>query len=285
MKKITALMLTGLFAFAGAAMFSSCKNSDKINLYLVPGTYMEDGVKTENTVPSGAEALTQKQCNKIKSENVYRCTLAEGEVLPVPASSRKDAEGNPYTFNGWWTIVDATVTYFETVPELTETIYLYADWRADLSQPQDPVEPDDYVTVQPKYYMSVLRAETQETETVPLRVWGTDVTNAETLGYSAPVQLHNDWFVLNPGDVVSVYTAGLLGSEEAQLAPVSASGGSITITLENSDAEGSDTKDYLEKSSDTALLYKKTLSARHFRIYIKFYDKGATMTVYMQPMD
>ena len=246
---------------------------------------MEDGVKTENTVPSGAEALTQKQCNKIKSENVYRCTLAEGEVLPVPASSRKDAEGNPYTFNGWWTIVDATVTYFETVPELTETIYLYADWRADLSQPQDPVEPDDSVTVQPKYYMSVLRAETQETETVPLRVWGTDVTNAETLGYSAPVQLHNDWFVLNPGDVVSVYTAGLLGSEEAQLAPVSASGGSITITLENSDAEGNDTKDYLEKSSDTALLYKETLSARHFRIYIKFYDKGATMTVYMQPMD
>ena len=285
MKKITALMLTGLFAFAGAAMFSSCKNSDKINLYFVPGTYMEDGVKTENTVPSGAEALTQKQCNKIKSENVYRCTLAEGEALPVPVSSRKDAEGNPYTFNGWWTIVDATVTYFETVPELTETIYLYADWRADLSQPQDPVEPDDSVTVQPKYYMSVLRAETQETETVPLRVWGTDVTNAETLGYSAPVQLHNDWFVLNPGDVVSVYTAGLLGSEEAQLAPVSASGGSITITLENSDAEGNDTKDYLEKSSDTALLYKKTLSARHFRIYIKFYDKGATMTVYMQPMD
>ena len=285
MKKITALMLTGLFAFAGAAMFSSCKNSDKISLYFVPGTYMEDGVKTENTVPSGAEALTQKQCKKIKSENVYRCTLAEGEALPVPVSSRKDAEGNPYTFNGWWTIVDATVTYFETVPELTETIYLYADWRADLSQPQDPVEPDDSVTVQPKYYMSVLRAETQETESVPLRVWGTDVTNAETLGYGAPVQLHNDWFVLNPGDEVSVYTAGLLGSEEAQLAPVSASGGSTTITLENSDAEGNDTKDYLEKSSDTALLYKKTLSARHFRIYIKFYDKGATMTVYMQPMD
>ena len=236
MKKITALMLTGLFAFAGAAMFSSCKNSDKISLYFVPGTYMEDGVKTENTVPSGAEALT-------------------------------------------------TVTYFETVPELTETIYLYADWRADLSQPQDPVEPDDSVTVQPKYYMSVLRAETKETETVPLRVWGTDVTNAETLGYSAPVQLHNDWFVLNPGDVVSVYTAGLLGSEEAQLAPVSASGGSTTITLENSDAEGNDTKDYLEKDGDTALVYKETLSARHFRIYIKFYDKGATMTVYMQPMD
>ena len=68
MKKITALIITGLFAFAGAAMFSSCKNSDKISLYFVPGTYMEDGVKTENTVPSGAEALTQKQCNKIKSE-------------------------------------------------------------------------------------------------------------------------------------------------------------------------------------------------------------------------
>lgn len=284
MKKIVALTLTGLFALAGAATFTACGNSDQTNLYFVPGTYLEDGVKVENVISSGATALSEKQCAKIKTENVYVCTLEAGEALPVPTSNRVDSEGNPYTFNGWWTIVNATVTYYNTVPELTETTYLYADWRADLSQRKDPVEPDGSAVVQSKYYMSILRAETQETEIVSLHVSGTDVPNAETLGYSAPVQLYNEWFLLNPEDEITVYTVGLTDSEEAEPAPVKVEGKKLTVTLENSDAENNDTNDYLE-TNGTTLVYRPEIEARHYRIYIKFYDKGATMTIYMQPME
>lgn len=286
MKKIISLFLTGALALTGAAALTSCKNTEETNLYFVPGTYVEDGEKVENVISSeGAKALTAKQCSKIKSDNVYLCTLEAGEALPVPTSGRVDKDGNPYTFNGWWTIVDATVTYFETVPEITETTYLYADWRADLSQRKDPVEPEESTAVQPRYYMSILRAETQETEIVSLLISGTDISNAETLGYSAPVQLYNEWFELNPGDEISVYTVGISDSEEAQLAPVSVGGSKTTITLEKSGTENNNTADYLETSGNTTVVYKETLQPRHFRIYIKFYDKGATMTVYMQPME
>lgn len=286
MKKIIALTLTGALALAGAAAFAGCGGTKKPGLYFVPGTYMADGVKVENVISAdGVKALSEKECTKLQTENVYRCTLAEGEALPVPTSARVDKDGNPYTFNGWWTIVDATVTYYETVPKLTETVYLYADWRADLSQRKDPVEPDDTATVQDRYYMSILRADTQETEIVTLLLSGTDIPNAETLGYNAPVQLYNEWFLLNPGDEISVYTTGLTDSEEAQLAPVAAGGAKTTITLENSGTENNDTRDYLETSGKTAMVYKEGLESRHFRIYIKFYDKGAAMTVYMQPME
>ena len=64
-------------------------------------------------------------------------------LRPKPKSTRKDKDGNDYSFNGWWAIVDATVTYFDVVPDVTESIYLYADWRADLSQRKDPVKPEE----------------------------------------------------------------------------------------------------------------------------------------------
>ena len=78
---------------------------------------------------------------------------------------------------------------------------------------------------------------------------------------------------------------GLTDSEEAQLAPVAVGGAKTTITLENSGTENNNTKDYLETSGNTTVVYKESLASRHFRIYIKFYDKGATMTIYMQPME
>lgn len=298
MKKILAFTLTSILLLggSGAAIAASATTASpevpkaeattQSKLYLVPGTYVSGGETVKNDIPSGATALTDDECAEIYTDNAYVCTLGKGAALPAPESQRKDAEGNLYTFNGWWTIVDATVTYFETVPEISETTFLYADWRADLSQRKDPVEPDESTTVQPRYYMSIVRAETGKTETVTLLVSGTDVSNAENLGYSAPVQLYNDWFELNPGDEITVFTAGLGGSEEVQQAPLATGDAKGEITLENSANEHNDTKDYLENAAGTLkLTYKQSQSSRHFRIYIKFYNGGSTMTVYMQPQE
>ncbi len=298
MKRILALTLTGLLAFGGAGALSATAAAngpqaplqteearEAGNVYLVPGTYTVDGAKTENVIAAGAEKLTPEQCGEIYTDNAYICTLAEGEALPVPTSERVDKDGAPYTFNGWWTIVDATVTYFDKVPAATEATYLYADWRADLSQRRDPVMPDGDTTVLPKYYMSVKRAATNEEETLMLRVSGTDVGNADTLGYDRPVQLYNGWFELCPGDVITVYSAGLGGSDEVQAAPLDVSG--RKITLESSGDGSNVTATYLTSSlaGVPSLTYRKSQKKRHFRIYIKFMSSGANMAVYLEPMD
>lgn len=257
--------------------------TEQNNLYLVPGTYMKNGQKVENNISSGADKLSAEQCEAILTENAYLCTLSKGDALPAPTSERVDKDGNAYTFNGWWSIVDATVTYFDKVPELSETTYLYADWRADLSQRKDPVIPDASTTVQPLHYMSIKRAKTGEEEKVVLRVSGTDVS-AEALGYGRPVQLYNGWFELNPGDVITVYTAGLDDSAEAQVAPLDVAG--RAITLENNGEGTNITANYLTASlTDATMTYRKSLKKRHFRIYIKFQSAGAKMLVYMEPMD
>ncbi|MDE6373951.1 MAG: hypothetical protein K2L72_05565 [Clostridia bacterium] len=297
MKRILALALTSILLIggAGAAASVSASAEDKyapvqartagdINIYLVPGTYTEAGEKVENSVSSGADKLEIAECEKIFTENAYVCTLAEGEALPVPSSTRRDKEGNAYAFNGWWTIVDATVTYFDKVPSVTETTFLYADWRADLSQRRDPVVPDEGEVILPKHYMSIKRAATGETDIVTLNIAGTDVPNAYDLGYGAPVQIYNDWFELNPDDELTVFTAGIEGSTEPEQAPVLV-GGKSTITLERSDAENNDTADYLEKAASGDKVICSAQRSAHYRIYIKFYDRGGTMTIYMQPKD
>ena len=167
MKKILALALTSILLLGGAGVSASAAapvraQADSGKIYLVPGTYSADGTKAENTVASGADKLDKAACDKINTENAYLCTLAEGEELPAPASTRTDKQGNPYAFNGWWSIVDATVTYFEKVPAASETMFLYADWRADLSQRKDPVAPDEGDVVLPKHYMSIKRAATEK---------------------------------------------------------------------------------------------------------------------------
>lgn len=288
MKKILALALSSVIVISGAAALAGCTTTEQPapvqeNLYFVPGTYMSDGVKVENTLSDGATKLSAEACAEMNTENVYQCTLPAGANLPVPTSQRKDKDDNLYTFNGWWAIVNATVTYYKTVPTVTETTYFYADWRADLSQRKDPIVPDESTTVQPLHYMSILRAKTGEEEKVVLRVSGTDVS-AEDLGYGRPVQLYNGWFELNPGDIITVYTAGLGDSAEAQIAPLDTAGRGIT--LENNGEGTNITANYLTASTtDATMMYRKSLKKRHFRIYIKFQSAGAKMLVYMEPMD
>lgn len=300
MKKILALTLTGMMLLGGsgaAVAFASAEpdggahtqttapEAEQAKLYLVPGTYAADGGVKENTVSAGAQKLTAEQCDAIFTDNAYLCTLSEGEDLPVPVSERVDKNGAKYAFNGWWSIVDATVTYFDKVPSVTEVTYLYADWRADLSQRKDPVVPDESTAVQPNHYMSVKRAATGEEEILTLRISGTDVTTADKLGYDRAVQLYNGWFELNPGDEITVYSAGLGGAEEVQVAPLAVTG--QKIDLEN-DGDGSNiTANYLTASLTGVpkLTYRKSQKKRPFRIYIKFHSDGAKMAVYMEPMD
>lgn len=288
MKKILALALTGLLLACGSTAMTATAENDGVSnstLYLVPGTYVSGGEKIENTVSSGAEKLTDEQCGKIFTDNVYLCTLPAGEALPVPTSARTDKEGNAYTFNGWWAIVDATVTYFDTVPESSEISFLYADWRADLSQRKDPVEPEEGVTVQSKFYLSITHAG-GETETVALSISGTESTAAYQFGYGAPVQLYNEWFELKKGDKITVYTTGLGDSEEPQESPINVEGGKgLEITLEYSNTENNDTADYLSVVKGSTVMSYTSEATKHYRIYLKFYDDGAVMTVYMQPME
>lgn len=295
MKRFLALALSGMLMIGGSvtAVAASATTErpaataaeEQNNLYLVPGTYVADGVKVENAVSSGATKLGADECADILTENAYLCTLSAGETLPVPSSERVDKNGVPYQFNGWWSIVEATVTYFDKVPELSETTYLYADWRADLSQRKDPVTPDESTAVQPLHYMSVKRAATGEEEILTLRVSGTNIPNVDTLGYDRAVQLYNGWFELNPGDVITVYSAGLGGSDEPQAAPLDLSGRGIT--LENDETGSNVTASYLTASITgvPTLTYRKSLKKRHFRIYVKFQSAGAKMLVYMEPMD
>ena len=167
MKKILSLVLISIFLLGSSAAAVSLKATAEPSreaqsksvatkqnkLYLVPGTYMSEGAKVENAVPAGAAKLTAEECAEILTDNVYLCNLSAGDALPVPTSSRKDKNGVPYQFNGWWSIVDATVTYFDKMPELSETLYLYADWRAELSQRKDPVIPDESTVAVPSNYM------------------------------------------------------------------------------------------------------------------------------------
>lgn len=292
MKKILALALTSVLLIGGAGATAGVSVADtsqgasvKTNsVYLVPGTYMSAGEKVENAVTDGAKKLSDDECLAIFTENAYLCTLAEGESLPLPSSDRKDKDGNNYSFNGWWTIVDATVTYFDKMPDLSETTFLYADWRADLSQRGDPIDPGDVPEVLSKHYMSIKRASTGESEIVTLTIAGTDVPNAYDLGYGAPVQLYNDWFELNPGDEITVFTAGIEGSDKPEQAPVVINGKS-TITLETSAEENNSTSDYLEKAASEDKVVCTAQKSAHYKIYIKFYDAGGTMTIYMQPKD
>ncbi len=299
MKRILAVVLTSVLLTGGSVSAVSANATTEAlpvsqtetvaekqnNLYLVPGTYTSDGVKVENTVTSGATKLTSDECEKILTDNAYLCNLSAGDSLPVPTSERVDKNGVPYKFNGWWSIVDAIVTYFDKVPELSETTYLYADWRADLSQHKDPIVPDESNVAVPAHYMSIKRAATGKEETITLRVSGTDETSAETLGYYKPVQLYNDWFELNPGDVIKVYATGLGGSDETQAAPLDLPG--QRITLENSGTIANNTGTFLKTDANDAqtLVYRATQTTRHFRIYIKFKSAGAEMTVYMEPKD
>ena len=297
MKKILALTLTSLIALGGTGVAVSATTltsapqvaaTEQNVLYLVPGTYISGGEKVENTIPSGAQKLSEEECEKIYTENAYICTLSEGMALPTPASERVDKEGNAYSFNGWWTIVDATVTYFDKVPYLSETTYLYADWRADLSQRMDPVEPDPEVVVEPNHYLIVKHADKTE-DKITLRQSSTDVSSAMDLGYGHPVQLSTQ-FTLKPGDTFIVYTTGLTTSEKPVIAPYADKNSQTRYFQFEANGTGTnDTADYLECGPNATyyrenpvINYKATASIT-FNIYLKFFSNGSTMAVYMEP--
>lgn len=293
MKKIVALTLTGVIALAGAATFAACTTdspdlSPQENLYFVPGTYVSNGEKVENEISSGATKLSEEVCASMNTENVYRCALGAGQALPVPTSARVDKDGVPYTFNGWWSIVNATVTYYDKVPTVTTTTFLYADWRADLSQCKDPIIPDAGVVVEPNHYMSVVRAESGETERITLRKAFTNMMNAETLGYLYPVELVAEGFELCPGDVITVYTTGLKDSEEAVISPVLDSSRKRSINLESSGDGSNVTADYLQAADLSSYATRPTVTCiaeevGYYNIYIKYFSGGSIMAVYMEP--
>ena len=300
MKKILALALTGLIVLSGSGMAVAATAAsealptagketaavEQSNLYLVPGTYMSEGAKVENSISAGAQKLTKEQCDVIFTENAYLCTLSAGETLPVPTSERVDKSGEKYAFNGWWAIVDATVTYFDKVPEISEKTFLYADWRADLSQRKDPVAPEPGVEVEPNHYLMIKRAETGETEKIILRKSGTDVSSAMDLGYGYAVQLLNQ-ITLNAGDVITVYTTGLdKTAEEPLLAPIG-SHQNREIQLESNGTGTNRTADFLTADKGSArrgpsITVNDGVSGK-FNIYIKFFGGGSTMAVYMEP--
>lgn len=300
MKKILALALTSILILggSGSAVAASAAAglapephtettaTERSNLYLVPGTYISGGVKVNNGISSGATKLTDEQCEAIFTENAYVCSLDAGAALPAPTSTRTDKEGNAYSFNGWWTIVDATVTYFKTVPEIAENTFLYADWRADLSQRKDPIIPDAGEEVEPNHYMQIKHAGAAEQEKVTLHKAFTNMMNAETLGYLYPVELYVEGLELQPGDVITVYTTGLTDAEEAVISPVLDAGNNRTIQLEASGDKDNDTADYLSADAGSqrrnpTLTYKSE-EAGVFNIYIKYFAKGSIMAVYME---
>ena len=294
MKKILALAISSVLALSGAAVFSACAPEAKPaqdNLYFVPGTYFVDGVKVENGLPSGATKLSEEVCAQMNTENVYQCNLPAGANMPAPTSDRKDSDNNPYTFNGWWTIVNATVTYYKTVPTVTETTFFYADWRADLSQRKDPVIPDNWVEAEPDHFILVKHKGVAESEKLAMRFKFTDMTQAETLGYFGPVELYIQGFKLSPEDKFTVHTTGLSDSEEAVECPYNKNGGTRYITLDASGDKDVDSKDYLSAETtlyteydDAAISYIGDKEG-YFNIYIKFYSGGSVMSIYLEPME
>ena len=294
MKKILALTLTGILAVAGAATAAACKVNKpeqpaQEKVYFVPGTYISDGEKQENVITSGAVKLSEEDSAAMFIENVYNCTLPAGANMPVPTSQRTDSENNPYTFNGWWTIVNATVTYYDKVPSVTETTIFYADWRADLSQRKDPVLPEPGVEVEPDHYLMIKHDGVEELEKVTMREQATNMMSAEDLGYGYPVELCVMGLELKPGDILTVYTTGLSDAEKAEMAPVLDKDKHRSIQLESSTEKVNDTADYLSAPMLTnwriepILTYLGTETG-YFNIYIKFFSGGSTMAVYMEPM-
>lgn len=298
--KILSLALASTLALGvggtAIAEISDATNEETAKIYLVAGSYTDaaTGESVGYEVTEKATKLTAAQCDDIHASNTYLFDGKVGDSLPMPSTER---EG--YTFNGWWGIKDATITYYDTAPQLTQDLYLYADFRAELSQHKDPIVPIENEQQDYLHYLEITRAETGKTEKIQLFVSGTDVPNAVQAGYGGPVQFYNEWFTLQPGDMVRVYVSNVYGAEPT-LAPQYRSAKKVTMesgwlfqqtdVADNNDFSG----DYANSiHGEPRMLYtgrqNKSSTAEpqehHFRIYIKFYDNGGTMTVYAENQD
>lgn len=279
---------------------ANAPEQEQPKLYLVAGGYNDpvSGERAQYAVSGDSVVkLTDEQCAAIHSENAYVFGGKAGDALPAP-----DTERDGFAFNGWWGIEDATVTYYKTAPALTEDTYLYADYRAELSQHREPVAPGDDVAQEYPHYMEVTRAATGKTEKIQLFVSGTDVPNAVQAGYGGPVQFYNEWFQLSEGDDIKFYVSNVYGRQPT-LAPQKRSNAQ-KITLEISGAGNTDKNtsatlkclingempqipfagDYGSSEYGDPMVRCVRKGTNNYRVYIKFYDDGGTMTIYMERM-
>ena len=283
-----ALGMSGAAAGAETDVAVVPSDAETANIYLVPGSYTDTKTNQTvyNTVSEGAVKLTDAQCDEIHTANAY---LLTGDTLPVPATSRTDC-----TFNGWWSVQDAEIRYYETVPEVTETTYLYADFRAELSQPKDPVNPPEDAEEEMIHYLRIEHQDTGEIERIPLFVSGTDVPSAVTAGYGGPVQFYNEWFELRANDLIQVWVSRVYGpnptnAPQKRGVPEPKCG----FDLESSGANRTD--DYIKAYNSSGFnsfldvenpTFKYVQDeSHHFRVYIKFYDDGGHLTIYMEMKD
>lgn len=262
---LIAACVTGA-ALSGTAAELPSSETESVQVYLVPGA--------GNTL-TGLEKADSDALNM--EGDVYVAGKA-GSTLPTPATTKTDGKGNAFTFNGWWYIVDATVTYTETVPEVTETTYLYADFRADLSQRKDPVAPQGGEAQEDKNYLIITHADGTE-DKIPLLVSGTDVADAMDAGYGNPVQFFNEWFTLQKGDLIKVYVTGIYEGDDPVWAPkdggVTFEGGGKSVSSDwvgTYDRTGGYTMYYIPEETHI------------FRVYIKFKSSGKTMTFYIEKL-
>ena len=172
------------------------------------------------------------------------------------------------------------------MPEISETTFLYADWRADLSQRMDPVEPDPGVYVEPNHYM-LINPGTENEQKITLRHKGSEMSTALDLGYGYAVELYTMQLSLKAGDKIEIYTTGLIkDKEEPDLAPILGESNKREVYLDFNAEKGNYTSDYLDKTDGTKRS-KPTITVKEgvdekFNVYIKFFGDGSLMWIYLE---
>lgn len=271
----------GLSATAAAEGTSETEKTSQV--YLVPGSYYdEDGAKQQNTVEN-ATALSEDECSALHMEgNVYKAG-EKGSVLP-----KAQTENYGIVFNGWWYIVDAEIVYTDTVPAVTEDTYLYADFRADLSQHQDPVAPKGEVKQEYKHYLLITHTD-GTSEKVQLYVSGTDYADKDDAGYGSPVQFYNEWFELRPGDLVQIYVTGIIEDDKPTCMPSTkknganycVAGGNGLVSFQPVNGEGNLGTGGARFDSAVEPTFKYSSAGGIYRTYIKFDQQGQSMDWYL----
>ncbi len=304
----TALVATCATAAIGASAAEGAAPApaqETAQVYLVPGSWYDAASKeTKYNTVEGLTALTTEEKQALHLEegpNVYKAGAA-GTELPDPVTEKKDKEGEPFVFQGWWYIENATVTYAETVPEVKEDLYLYADFRAALSQRHEPAAPTEQVGGGEKNFMLITHEDGTE-DIVPLLVSGTDAWAVDDMGYGTPVQFFNEYFTLRKNDRIKVYLTNIdpeNGDKEPVAYPkplvgpsykyfpnmLEASGSNRTSNYLFADSYGLDGSGVVEDGEEFAMAYipQETMT---FRIYIKVnYGSSSTksgqLSVYME---
>ena len=167
-----------------------------------------------------------------------------------------------------------------------DTLFLYADWRADLSQRMDPVAPDLGEVVEPDHYILITHAD-GETDKIALRHKGSELSTALDLGYGYPTELYTS-VTLKAGDSLQIFTTGLVkGAEDPVLAPILGSNKKSTVFLDFNAEKGNYTENYLSATGgstweDPTITVNDGIEEM-FNIYIKFFSGGSNMAIYLEP--